>query len=397
MKIKLLSVLVILYLSRTFAQLSSTEIYGYVKYLYGSTKYPFYNERLDDNLIHARLNTRWYPFDSLTAALEFRFRAYYGESVEKIPAFIDQIRSHHEFANLDAILWNKGKSLGLLETDRIWLDWTKEKLEVTVGRQRIAWGTSWVWNPTDLFNPQSPLDFDYEELPGTDAVRIQYYTGPVTKIEIALSPAKTFDKLIAAGLISYNKWDYDFNFIGGVKNNRWVFGGGWTGDILNAGFRGEFLVTQKPSLIAKYNILHIFLPYYDPLSSFKQPVLSFVLSGDYTFPNSFYIHSEILYYNSGKTQNAGLYQQEALDLGMLTPSRLSIYQEFSYDITPLIRGSLFGIYNPVDYSGVIVPSVSYSVITNIDLYAIMLLFNGSTLTQYGDYGNSWFIRLKYSF
>lgn len=397
MKIKLLSVLVILYLSRTFAQLSSTEIYGYVKYLYGSTKYPFYNERLDDNLIHARLNTRWYPFDSLTAALEFRFRAYYGESVEKIPGFIDQIRSHHEFANLDAILWNKGKSLGLLETDRIWLDWTKEKLEVTVGRQRIAWGTSWVWNPTDLFNPQSPLDFDYEELPGTDAVRIQYYTGPVTKIEIALSPAKTFDKLIAAGLISYNKWDYDFNFIGGVKNNRWVFGGGWTGDILNAGFRGEFLVTQKPSLIAKYNILHIFLPYYDPLSSFKQPVLSFVLSGDYTFPNSFYIHSEILYYNSGKTQNAGLYHQEALDLGMLTPSRLSIYQEFSYDITPLIRGSLFGIYNPVDYSGVIVPSVSYSVITNIDLYAIMLLFNGSTLTQYGDYGNSWFIRLKYSF
>jgi hypothetical protein len=333
----------------------------------------------------------------LTAALEFRFRAYYGESVEKIAAFIDHIRSHHEFANLDAILWNKGKSLGLLETDRIWLDWTKEKLEVTVGRQRIAWGTSWVWNPTDLFNPQSPLDFDYEELPGTDAVRIQYYTGPVTKIEIALSPAKTFDKLIAAGLISYNKWDYDFNFIGGVKNNRWVFGGGWTGDILNAGFRGEFLVTQKPSLIAKYNILHIFLPYYDPLSSFKQPVLSFVLSGDYTFPNSFYIHSEILYYNSGKTQNAGLYQQEALDLGMLTPSRLSIYQEFSYDITPLIRGSLFGIYNPVDYSGVIVPSVSYSVITNIDLYAIMLLFNGSTLTQYGDYGNSWFIRLKYSF
>jgi hypothetical protein len=397
MKAKLFFILIILFFSRTFAQLSSTVFSGYVKYLYGSTKYPFYDERLDDHLIHARLNTRWYPIESLTAALEFRFRAYYGESVEKIPNFLDQIKSHHDFADLDAVLWNKDKSLGLLETDRLWLDWTHENLQITVGRQRIAWGTSWVWNPTDLFNPQSPLDFDYEELPGTDAVRVQYYTGPVTKIEAAVSPAKSSDKMIAAGLISYNKWDYDFNLIGGVKYNRWVFGGGWAGDILDAGFRGEFLISQKPAPIPKYNLLHTLLPYYEPLSSFNRPVFSFVLSGDYTFPNSFYIHTEILYYNSGKNKNSGLYQQEALELGMLTPSRLSLYQEFSYDITPLIRGSLFGIFNPGDYSGVIVPSVSYSVITNLDLYAIALLFNGKSLTQYGDYGSSWFIRLKYSF
>lgn len=397
MKSKLLLIFLVLFFSRTFAQLSSTDISGYVKYLYSSTKYPFYNERFDDHLLHARLNTRWYPLQSLTAALEFRFRAYYGESVGKIPGFLDQIRSHHEFENLDAMLWNRGKSLGYLETDRLWLDWTKEKIEVTVGRQRIAWGTSWVWNPTDLFNPQSPLDFDYEELPGTDAVRFQYYTGPVTKMEAAVAPAKRLDKMIAAGLISFNKWDYDFNLIGGIKYNRWIAGGGWSGDILNAGFRGEFTVSQRPSPIPKYNTLHIILPYYESLSSFKQPVFSFVLSGDYTFPNSFYIHTEVLYYNIGKTLNAGLYQPEVLELGMLSPARLNIYQEFSYDITPLFRGSLFGIYNPYDHSGVIVPSVTYSVITNLDLYVIALLFNGSTLTQYGDYGSSWFIRIKYSF
>lgn len=397
MKAKLFFILVFLFFSRTIAQLSSTDISGYFKYLYGSTKYPSFDERFDDHLIHARLNTRWYPVESLTAALEFRFRAYYGESVEKIPNFIDQIKSHHDFADLDAVLWDKDKSLGLLETDRLWLDWTHEKFQVTVGRQRIAWGTSWVWNPTDLFNPQSPLDFDYEELPGTDAVRVQYYTGPVTKIEAAFSPAKSSDKMIAAGLISYNKWDYDFNLIGGIKYNRWVVGGGWAGDILDAGFRGEFLLSQKPAPIAKYNLLHTLLPYYEPLSSFNKPVFSFVLSGDYTFPNSFYIHTEILYYNSGKNKNSGLYQQEALDLGMLTPARLSLYQEFSYDITPLIRGSLFGIFNPDDYSGVIVPSATYSVITNLDLYIIALFFNGKSLTQYGEYGSSWFIRLKYSF
>ena len=258
MKIKFLFVLVSLVISKTFAQLPATEVYGYAKYLYGSTKYPYFNERFDDHLLHARLNTRWYPLSSLTAALELRLRAYYGESVEKIPGFLDQIKSHHEFANLDAVLWNKGKSLGYLETDRLWLDWVKDKFEVTVGRQRIAWGTSWVWNPTDIFNPQSPLDFDYEELPASDAVRFQYYTGPVTKVEAAIRPGKTMKTNIAAGLISFNKWNYDFNLIGGIKENRWIIGGGWSGDILDAGFRGEFTVSQKPDYIKVQFALRIF-------------------------------------------------------------------------------------------------------------------------------------------
>lgn len=397
MKVKILLFLAACFTSTSFAQLPSTDVYGYAKYLFGSTKYPFYNERFEDHLLHARLNTRWYPVSSLTAALEFRFRAYYGESVEKIPGFLDQIKSHHEFADLDAVLWNNGKSLGYLVTDRLWLDWVKDKVEVTVGRQRIAWGTSWVWNPTDLFNPQSPLDFDYEELPGTDAVRFQYYTGPVTKLEAAVRPAKTFDRVIAAGLISMNKWDYDFNLIGGIKNNRWVLGGGWAGDVLDAGFRGEFTVTEKPGIIQRYKNLSVLLPEYKPVSAFKDPVFSFVLSGDYTFTNSFYIHTEVMYYNTGKTLNAGLYQQEALDLGLLSPARWSVYQEFSYNITPLFRGSLFGIFNPIDKSYVIVPSASYSIITNLDFYIIALLFNGETLTQYGDYGSSFFARVKYSF
>ncbi|HEY6907677.1 MAG TPA: hypothetical protein VI230_09415 [Ignavibacteriaceae bacterium] len=397
MKIRLLILLPALLFCKSYAQLPSAEIYGYAKYLFGTTKYPFYDERFNDHLIHARLNTRWYPAQSLTAALELRFRAYYGESVEKIPDFADQIKVHHEFTDLNAILWQTDKSLGYLETDRLWLDWVKDKFEATLGRQRIAWGTSWVWNPTDLFNPQSPLDFDYEELPGTDAIRLQYYTGPVTKIEAALSPGKTIDRTIAAGLISFNKCDYDFNLIGGMKYNRWVAGGGWSGDILDAGFRGEFTITQKPEPLQKYSVIQTIISSYKPLSGFKDPVFSFVLSGDYTFPNTFYIHTEVLYYNSGKTTNAGLYVLEAQELGMLSPARWSVYQEFSYDITPLLRGSLFGIYNPDDQSYVVVPSASYSVITNLDLYVIALMFNGERMTEFGDYGSALYLRVKYSF
>ena len=139
------------------------------------------NDRLNDHLLHSRFNSKWYATDAITAALELRFRAFYGESVEKIPSFKEFIQTPRDYVKLDAFLWESEKSIGYLEVDRLWLDWYTQDLQVTVGRQRVAWGTSWVWNPTDIFNPLDVLDFDYEERPATDAIRLQYYTGAVTK------------------------------------------------------------------------------------------------------------------------------------------------------------------------------------------------------------------------
>jgi hypothetical protein len=82
---------------------------------------------------------------------------------------------------------------------------------------------------------------------------------------------------------------------------------------------------------------------------------------------------------------------------MLSPARWSVYQEFSYDITPLLRGSLFGIFNPDDGSYVIVPSVTYSIVTNLDLLLIAQVFEGDPLTEFGEFGSSFYFRLKFSY
>jgi hypothetical protein len=133
------------------------------------------------------------------------------------------------------------------------------------------------------------------------------------------------------------------------------------------------------------------------LSSTENPVVTLAFSGDYTFPNTFYIHTELLYNNIGKTANILLFQPEANKLGLLTAARWSIYQELAYDITPLLRGTLFGIFNPNDKSFVVIPSVNYSIITNLDLFLICMIFEGNPLTEYGEYGTSFYARIKYSF
>ena len=371
------------------------EISGYVKYLSSVFDYPDLENTLYDQLVHTRINTAWYPSDSLRGEMDLRVRAFYGDSVETIPGFLENIKDNYDFTNLDDVMWDSRKSLGYAQIDRLWLDYTRKDLQLTLGRQRIAWGTALVWNVIDLFNPKSVLDFDYEEKPGADALRMQYYTGAVSKVEFSIEPGKDSEHYTAAGLYSTNISGYDLYGIAGVRNNRWIAGGAWAGYILDGGFRGEVLISQSPDRDSSRN--NLLLPGNDSIFASNRTVASFVLSGDYTFSNTFYIHTELLYNSNGKKENAGLYQQEAARAGTLSPARWSIYQEFAYDINPLTRATIFGIYNPDDNSSIIVPMLSRSLSTDLDLLLIGFLPSGEHYTEFGVYGKSINLRLKYSF
>lgn len=378
------------------AQSSFFDISGYLKFLSAASTYPNLDKTLYDQLVHARINTAWHPSKSLRGELDLRTRVYWGDSVRDIPHFQDQVTTDYDFGNLDAVLWSERNSISYAQIDRLWLDYSASKLELTLGRQRIAWGTALVWNVIDLYNPKSVLDFDYEEKPGTDAIRLQYYTGPVSKVEVAAKPGKTADQTIVSALYSMNAFGTDFYGVGGIRNNRWVAGGAWAGSILKGGFRGEFLVSQAPNK-TESTVPPVPEIFGSSIFAYDRPVASVVLSADYTFPNTFYVHTECLYNSNGKTKYAGVFGQEALDAGMLSPARWSLYQEFAYDVTPLMRATIYGIFNPVDHSSILVPMVTYSLKTNLDLLVIGQLASGKLFTEFGGFGKSVTVRLKYSF
>jgi hypothetical protein len=363
------------------------DIGGYLKYLISRSNIPSYGN-LTDHLLHGRLNTKWYATEAITTALEIRARAYAGGTVKKTPDFIGAIRNDHEFAHLDATLWNSRSSVGYAEVDRLWADWNRGKWQVTLGRQRVAMGTCLVWNPTDLFNPLSILNFDYEERPAFDGGRVQYYIGPLSKVEVDIKPGKTSATSAAAVAFTTNAWKYDFHFLAARRSGLGVLGASWAGDIAGGGFRGEVLVSQRPE--------QIYLGYYD-LSRTNGAMVSAALSGDYTFPSSLYFHIESLYNSVGVTDRAALFERQSLALGLLSPSRWSLFGEISYDLTPLVRGSVFALQNPIDGSRVLVPSLTWSVVTNLDLTVIALLFHGDPLTEFGGYGESGYLRIKFSF
>jgi hypothetical protein len=267
--------------------------------------------------------------------------------------------------------------------DRLWLDYTHSKFQVTVGRQRINWSQTYVWNPNDIFNTYSYFDFDYEEKPGSDAVRLQYFTSPSSRAELAVKAEKN-GVITGAALYRLNHWKYDFQGLAGVyTQSDLVLGLGWAGQIAGGGFKGEF-------------------SWFRPFKNFNDTTGVFLSSVeyDYTFRNSLFIQFEG-FYNSNVTNASNIlisqYNPELLNAKNPFLNGFSIFSNISYPVTPLISLALAGIYNPSNKMYFIIPTFTFSLMNNLDLSVIAQSFQSYDPALYGYLQTSVFIRLKGSF
>ncbi|HKJ43580.1 MAG TPA: hypothetical protein VKA27_15900 [Sunxiuqinia sp.] len=367
---------------------SSAALNGYVKelYMYYHSKETIPGLTMENfwtNTIHNRFNFKWYATDKLTAVVEMRNRLIFGNLVKDFPMYQSTINVDNGYFDLSIIpLEGNGWFLHSM-FDRAYLDWMSGKWEVRVGRQRVNWGINLVWNPNDVFNTFSYFDFDYEERPGTDAVRVQYYTGVTSSAELVYKIGKNANEMALAGLYRFTQWNYDFQFLGGWVGPDYVAGAGWSGDIKGAGFRGE-------------------ITHFTPRQSWSNSKTATVasVSADYTFPNSLYIHSSVLYNSIGSKGKAGGFDpffNTNLSAKYLSYAQFSLFGQVSYPLTPLFSANLSGIVNPNDGSWYFGPALTYSLQNNLELMCTSQLFFGDKGTEFGDIGQLIFTRLKWSF
>ncbi len=341
-----------------------------------------------DNLIHNRINAFYYPSENVTFSIQMRNRFMYGETIKYSQGYADAIDNDNGFMDLSMNILNEKSFFLNTSIDRIYLQLTKGKLVTTIGRQRINWGISSVWNPNDVFNVQNYFDFDYIEKPGSDAIRFQYYTGPASSFEMAAKLDQN-KKLTMAALYKFNKWGYDLQFMGGIlEENDYVAGMGWSGDIKNVGFKGE-------------------LSYFHPVENSADTTGTFLFSlgGDYMFNNSLFIQIEALYSKipSGQSISDFLtWYQGTLNVKNLSFTDLSLFSSISYPISPLLNGSIAGMYFPELKGFFAGPNIDYSLSDNMQFSLIMQVFSGELpdpVTQVKDRKNLVlaFLRYKLSF
>jgi hypothetical protein len=356
---------------------------GYVTNMQSFMFQRFDGDWTSDNLIHNRLNFKWHnTVNSLNAVFELRNRFMTGESVKTIPDYAKMIDVDDGFIKLSDNI-STGKSYILnSKIDRAYIDYTKGKFQLRVGRQRMNWGQCFTWNPNDLFNAYSFFDFDYVEKPGSDAIRLQYYGNSTSTFDLVMK-ADYNHKITSAALYRFNKWNYDIQFIGGILNEEdYVIGAGWSGNISGASFRGE-------------------LSYFHPKQNFSDTTgfLLASLGSEYTFKNSFTLQFEVLY-NQNKSSGMNSfadYFNTSLSVKNLSFSEISLMLQGNYPVTPLFNVSVAGMYFPKLNGFFAGPSFSYSLTDNLDFSFIAQSFAGQLEKGHTEYFHLGFLRLKWNF
>lgn len=335
-----------------------------------------------DNTIHNRFNSHWTWSSTLSFKADLRTRFFNGFSVENTRnTFKQALEQDIGLLDLSWVWLDSEHMLAHSTLDRLFLIYAKEKWELSLGRQRINWGRTFIWNPNDLFNTYAYLDFDYEERPGTDAVRFQYFSGYASGWELALAPGRKSDEWVAAFMYRFNRNGYDIQILGGNFREELALGLGWAGGIKGLGFKGE-------------------VTYFHPRHFWNRQIgfVSGTLGADYGFPSSLYLQAEFLFNgNWHRGGNAANIFADPLPANNLYIARTAFFLGGSFQVHPLINTGLAGIFAPDESLYVFVPSLTLSLSQNLDFLITAQFLRNRSLESLSSTGNLFYFRLKQSF
>ncbi|MBB3188162.1 hypothetical protein [Microbacter margulisiae] len=132
-----------------------------------------------------------------------------------------------------------------------------------------------------------------------------------------------------------------------------------------------------------------------------QFILRYPMGYDYTFKNSLYLQLEGLYNGNNSSNNLlslDQFNNNNLSAENLFLSGFSFFSSLSYPFSPLVNGSLAGIYNVHDQLLILIPSLTISLQENLELsFTAQLVQNVDKKNAFNQNINLIYARLKKSF
>jgi hypothetical protein len=267
--------------------------------------------------------------------------------------------------------------------DRLFVTLKTKFADIFIGRQAIAWGSSYVINPTDVVAPFTFNELDTEERKGVDALRIRIPLGMMDELDIGYIFGKDFESKNSAfyirGKVYLLKTDlmllamkFRQNLLLGIDVSRSIGG---------AGFRFETAYV-KPNYFNNNNINNNDStmnpdPDPDPILNLKNKsddgYIRTSLGLDYNFSGSIYGFLEYHYNSSGKNSPEdyiNYLQTLAFTEGtayLMGKHYLSV--GVTCQISPLIPFTGMILYNASDGSFSLSPAVEYNIAENIYISA----------------------------
>ena len=371
---KLNILFLILFVSR-FVYATDFDVGGYVNGLY----IPIVN--LDDGrvthtgLINNRLNFKYIPTEKWTFTVQLRNRLMMADYSAYTQDNFQVLTQDEGFINLSFNVFDSDYFFFNTFFDRLNVAYNVDKWSLTLGRQRINWSQTLVFNPNDIFNGYSFFDYDYPERQGSDAVRACYFPDETSVMEIAAKLNST-GKVTAAAMYRFNYTGFDIQALTGVLDGEeWLVGMGFSGDLKGLNLRGEasFFQGQKSTFVAS-------------------------VGADWLTKNALFLSGELLYnqQHQSKTNDLAFLYQTPMSAKHLSFSEWSMVLQASYPFSSICSATLAAIWFidlPMFYVG---PSIDWSVKENLSLSLATQFFISKKSFQPSAMGMG-YVRLRYNF
>jgi hypothetical protein len=369
----------LLFLNPVFAQIE-TEFSGYLLdlpvYQKSNLQLPGFEEEVFLNLTRLRLRPTLYFGNHSRLALEWEANA-----VLQNAANLFTIGPGKTNRQLFDWRWYPVQEDYLTIThfiDRLYFRHDFSFGNLVIGRQRVAWGTGRLWNPSDLFNPINPASFFKIEKDGADLATAQFYLGRFTDFTLVYNPLNEGRDDNAGFRFRTNYRTYDLALVGGYFDERCVIGGDFAGNLFTAGLRGEGIVSANTENLSSNYV-------------------KYILGIDYQFTAKLYALLEYQYNGQG-VRNTAEYDLAALFNGeIINLARNYLFVNAVYQLNPLLNTTLAYNANLDDRSGFVTLQASVSLKSNLDISAGAQLTWGSEFSEYWYYGNSLFFQGSFYF
>jgi len=304
---------------------------------------------------------------------------------------------------------------------RLWLDRCNFKIvlpfaDVTVGRQAITFGKAYFWNPLDVFLAFDPRQFDRDYKAGVDALRIDIPLGDFSGVNLvgvlgrklsvygsyrdegAFNASWYGSAIVARAYTNLLEWDLAVQ--GGKVYGGYQVGGAASGEI------GEIAIRLEAAYL--FAVDSDELPF--PLSG-KEVEDNFtgVIGLGHRFENTLHIEMEYLYNGAGDPDKL-----EAALVRMLAGGSYHMGEHLlgvvaTYEILPILNGSLAWIFSISDLSSLIQPGLALSVSDEAEfLFGAMIGLGARPVpsgiagfpqleSEFGTYPNIYYMEFKFYF
>lgn len=333
----------------------------------------------------ARLGTRF----TLGAAYEQRIRVFSAASgAAGLGLLPPDTPAPYRISQLD---WNISSSSGSSwrhEIDRAYLAVHLESVELTLGRQAVGWGRGVLFGAVDLFSPFTPLEADREWRRGVDAIRADFKLTTRSSLDVVGAFGESLDESAFAARFRGYRGEADLELVGGYRARDVFIGITSSAAVSGAEIHGELALFRAPEALPAGG-----------LGSDDRVALKAVLGGSYRIPLANGILLFVEYHYSGFGAPSA---EEILPL-LSDPAfrkryirgdtqileRQALAALATYEFSPELALSGQWIQSPIDGSGVVAPSATWTLSDRLSLLGSVYLPYGAApegLTLKSTYG-----------